>query len=84
MQTLDFTLQGIAIEGTIIDVETVSLNPVPNGMFTLGTLSGSAIRIVQAETEADCEALAAEVRSVWQYTSPANLRLQPRVCGWLD
>ena len=66
MQTLDFTLKGIAIEGTIIDVETVSLNPVPSGMFTLGTLSGSAIRIVQAETEADCEALAAEVRRVWQ------------------
>ena len=66
MQTLEFPLQGVAIEGTVIDVETVSLNPTPKGMFTFGTLSGSAIRIVQAETEADCAALAAESRRVWQ------------------
>ncbi|MXY45959.1 MAG: hypothetical protein F4Y44_03025 [Chloroflexi bacterium] len=65
MQTLDFTFKGIAIEGTIIDVETVSLSPKPNGMFTFGTFSGSTIRILQAESEADCEVLAAEVRRIW-------------------
>ena len=84
MQTLDFTLKGIAIEGTIVDIETVSLNPVPNGLFTLGTLSGSAIRIVQAETEADCEALAAEVKRVWR-TLPRPIYAYNRnfVEGWL-
>ena len=65
MQTLDFTLQGISVEGTIIDVETVSLHPKPNGMFTFGMLSGSAIRITQAENEPDCAVLASEVRRIW-------------------
>ena len=66
MQTLDFTLQGISIQGTIVDVETIGFSPSPGGMFTLGTLSGSDIRIVQAENKDDCEALAAEVRRLWQ------------------
>ena len=66
MQTLQFDLQGISVEGTIIDVETVSLTPKPNGMFTFGVLSGSAIRIAQAETKADCEALTAELQRIWQ------------------
>ena len=85
MQTLDFTLQGIAIEGTIIDVETISLTPKPNGMFTLGTLSGSAIRIAQAETEADCESLAAEVRRIW-HTLPRPIYAYNRefVAGWIE
>lgn len=85
MQTLDFTLKGIAIEGTIVDIETVSLTPKPNGMFTLGTLSGSAIRIVQAETEADCEALAAEVKRIW-HTFPRPIYAYNRkfVAGWIE
>ena len=85
MQTLHFNLQGISIEGTIIDVETVSLTPKPNGMFTLGTLSGSAIRIIQAENEADCEALAAEVQRLWQ-TLPRPIYAYNRkfVSGWLS
>lgn len=85
MQTLDFTLQGIAIEGTIIDIETVSLSPKPNGMFTLGILSGSELRIVQAESEADCAALAGEVKRVWQ-TLPRPIHAYNRhfVEGWLS
>ena len=85
MQTLHFNLQGISIEGTIIDVETVSLTPKPNGMFTLGTLSGSAIRIIQAENEADCEALAAEVQRLWQ-TLPRPIYAYncKFVSGWLS
>ena len=66
MQTLDFTLQGISVEGTIVDVETVSLTPKPNGMFTFGALSGSEIRITQAENEADCAALASDIKDLWQ------------------
>ena len=66
MQTLDFPLQGISIDGTIIDIETVSLSPKPNGMFTLGTLSGGEIRIVQAENQDDCEALASQTAQIWQ------------------
>ena len=85
MQTLEFNLQGIAVEGTIIDVETVSLSPKPNGMFTLGTLSGSAIRIVQAETEADCEALAAEVKRIWRaLPRPIHAYNRKFVSGWLS
>ena len=85
MQTLRFALQGISIEGTIIDVETVSLTPKPNGMFTLGTLSGGEIRIVQAESEADCAALASEVRRVWA-TLPRPIYAYNRkfVGGWLN
>ena len=64
MQTLQFHLQGIAVDGTIVDVETVSLNPKPNGMFTFGALSGSDISITQAENEVDCETLTAEVRRI--------------------
>lgn len=84
MQTLEFSLQGISIEGTIIDAETVSLTPKPNGMFTFGTISGDLIRIVQAEIEADCEALTAEVRRVWQ-TLPRPVHAYNRkfVGGWL-
>ena len=85
MQTLDFTLKGVAIEGTIIDVETVSLAPKPNGMFTLGTLSGSAIRIVQAETEADCAALASELRHIWQsLPRPIYAYNRKFVAGWIE
>ena len=85
MQTLEFTLKGIIIDGTIIDVETVSLTPKPGGMFTLGTLSGSAIRILQAETEADCEALAAEVRRIWQtLPRPIYAYNQKFVEGWIE
>ena len=85
MQTLHFNLQGIAIEGTIIDVETVSLHPKPNGMFTFGTLSGSEIRIMQAETQADCSALAEEIRRVWN-TLPRPIYAYNRqfVAGWLS
>ena len=85
MQTLEFTMQGIAIEGTIVDVETVSLSPRPNGMFTLGTLSGSTIRIVQAEDEPDCETLNTEVTRVWQ-TLPRPIYAYNRnfVGGWLS
>ena len=85
MQTLRFTLQGISIEGSIIDVETVSLSPKPNGMFTLGILSGSEIRIVQAETESDCTALAAEVKRVWQsLPRPIYAYNRKFVGGWLS
>ena len=85
MQILDFTLKGIAIEGTIIDVETVSLNPKPNGMFTLGTLSGSEIRIVQAESEADCAVLAAETKEIWQaLPRPVYAYNRKFVEGWLS
>ena len=85
MQTLDFTLKGVAIEGTIVDIETVSLTPTSNGMFTLGTLSGSAIRIVQAETEADCEALAVEVRRIWHSLSrPIHAYNRKFVEAWLS
>ena len=84
MQTLDFTLQGIAIQGTIVDVETVSLNPKPNGMFTLGILSGSEIRIAQAETEADCKALDAELRQLWRsLPRPIYAYNRKFVEGWL-
>ena len=85
MQTLHFNLQGIAIEGTIIDVETVSLQPKPNGMFTFGTLSGSEIRIVQAETQADCSELAEELNRVWN-TLPRPIYAYNRkfVAGWLS
>ena len=85
MQTLHFNLQGITIEGAIIDVETVSLHPKPNGMFTFGTLSGNEIRIVQAETQADCSALADEIRSVWD-TLPRPIYAYNRqfVAGWLS
>ena len=85
MQTLHFNLQGVTIEGTIIDVETVSLHPKPNGMFTFGTLSGSEIRIVQAETQADCSALAEELSRVWN-TLPRPIYAYNRrfVAGWLS
>ena len=65
MQTLTFTLKGVSIEGTIVDVETVSLRPEPNGMFTLGALAGSEIRVIQAENEADCAALASDAKDLW-------------------
>ena len=85
MQTLNFNLQGISIKGTIIDVETVSLTPKPNGMFTLGTLSGSSIRIIQAENEADCEALAAEVQRLWRtFLRPIYAYNRKFVSGWLS
>ena len=85
MQTLHFNLQGITIEGTIIDVETVSLHPKPDGMFTFGTLSGSEIRIVQAETQADCSALAEEIRRVWNTLSrPIYAYNRQFVAGWLS
>jgi hypothetical protein len=85
MQTLHFNLQGVTIEGTIIDVETVSLHPKPNGMFTLGTLSGSEIRIMQAETQADCSALAEELNRIWN-TLPRPIYAYNRrfVAGWLS
>ncbi len=85
MQTLRFTLQGISVQGTIIDIETVSLNPKPNGLFTLGTLSGSTIRIIQAENEADCETLKAEIRKVWE-TLPQPIYVYNRnfVSGWIS
>lgn len=85
MQTLEFALQGIAIEGTIIDVETVSLSPKQNGMFTFGTISGSAIRILQAENEADCEALATEVKRVWSaLPRPFYAYNREFVGGWIS
>ena len=85
MQTLHFNLQGITIEGTIIDVETVSLHPKPDGMFTFGTLSGSEIRIVQAETQADCSALAEEVKRVWNtLLRPIYAYNHQFVAGWLS
>lgn len=84
MQTLEFTLQGISIQGTVIDVETVSLTPKPNGMFTLGTLTGSTIRIVQAEDEPDCEALAAETKRIWhELPRPIYAFNREFVGGWL-
>ena len=85
MQTLEFSLQGISVAGSIIDVETVSLSPKPNGMFTLGILSGNEIRIAQAENEADCAALADEVKRVWQ-TLPRPIYAYNRnfVEGWLS
>ena len=85
MQTLRFTLQGISIEGTIIDVETVSLNPKPNGIFTFGTLSANTVRVVQAEDEPDCEALAAEIKRVWQeLPRPLYAYNRKFVEGWLQ
>ena len=85
MQTLHFSLQGVAVEGTIIDVETVSLHPKPNGMFTFGTLSGSEIRIVQAETQDDCSELAEELNRAWN-TLPRPIYAYNRrfVAGWLS
>ena len=85
MQTLDFTLQGIAIEGTIVDVETVNLRPEPNGMFTFGILSGSEIRITQAENEPDCAVLASEVRQAWtDLPRPIYAYNKKFVGGWLS
>ena len=85
MQRLRFTLQGVSIEGTIIDVETVSLNPKPNGIFTFGTFSANTIRIAQAEDESDCEALAAEIKRVWQeLPRPLYAYNRKFVEGWLQ
>ena len=84
MQTLEFSLQGISVEGAIIDVETVSLTPKPNGMFTFGALIGDSIRIAQAETEADCETLTAEVKRFWQaLPRPIYAYNRKFVGGWL-
>lgn len=85
MQTLEFTLKGISVEGTIIDVETVSLTPKPHGMFTFGTLSGSEIRILQAETDEECAALESEVKRVW-HALPRPIYAYNRkfVGGWLS
>ncbi len=84
MQTLDFTLKGIAIEGTIIDVETVSLSPKPNGIFTFGTLSGANIHIVQAENESDCASLSDEIRRVWcELPRPIYAYNREFVGGWI-
>lgn len=66
MQRLQFALRGVRVEGTIVDVETVSLQPTPNGMFTFGRLSGSQIDILQAEDEQDCGRMGEEIRKVWE------------------
>ena len=85
MQTLEFSLQGITIEGSIVDVETISLNPKLNGIFTFGTLSANTIRIVQAEDESDCEALGAEIKRVWQeLPRPIYAYNRKFVEGWLQ
>ena len=54
-------------------------------MFTLGTLSGSAIHIVQAETQADCAALAAETRRAWhELPRPIYAYNRKFVGGWIE
>lgn len=84
MHTLQFTLKGISVEGTIIDVETVSLNPKPNGIFTFGTLTANSIRIAQAEDESDCEAVAAEIKRVWKdLPRPLYAYNREFVEGWI-
>lgn len=72
MQTLQFPIQGISVEGAIVDVETLSLRPQPNGIFTFGWLSGSAVNVIQAEDPPDCEALPDEIGRVW-HTLPRPL-----------
>ena len=85
MQTLQFTLQGIAVDGAIVDVETVSLSPKPDGMFTFGTLSGSDISITQAEDEDDCEALTTAVRRIMpSLHRPIYAYNREFVGGWLS
>ena len=54
MQIIEFPFEGISVAGTVVDLEAVSLDPCDGGVFTFGTMSGSAMRIVQAETEAEC------------------------------
>ncbi len=65
MQTLRFALEGVSVRGAIVDVETVSLKPAPNGIFTFGWLTGGEISILQAEDEADCKAMAAQIAPIW-------------------
>ncbi len=85
MQTFEFSLKGISVEGTIIDVETVSLTPRPRGMFTFGTLSGSVIRILQAETGEECATLESEVKRVWQtLPRPTYAYNRSFVAGWIS
>ena len=36
MQELEFALEGISVTGSIVDIETVSLEPVSRGIFTFG------------------------------------------------
>lgn len=66
MQTLRFALQGVSVHGAIVDVETISLKPAPNGIFTFGWISGGELAILQAEDDADCAAMAAQIAPVWR------------------
>ena len=66
MQRLEFPLDGISVAGTVVDLETVGLEPVAGGIFTFGYLSEDVIRIVQAEGESDCVELERFIRDVWE------------------
>lgn len=66
MQSLSFDLRGIAVDGAVVDVETVSLRPRPDGMFAFGYMAGGGIRVLAAEDAADCQNLVAEARRLWR------------------
>ena len=65
MQELEFALEGISVTGSIVDIETVSLESVRRGIFTFGYLSENTIRIIQAEGEDDLEAVGDAIKAIW-------------------
>ncbi|MCH8825762.1 MAG: hypothetical protein IIB16_02300 [Chloroflexi bacterium] len=65
MQIIEFPFEGISVAGTVVDLEAVSLEPCDGGVFTFGTMSGSTMRIVQAETEAECLEVERAIRAAW-------------------
>ena len=65
MQHLEFALDGISVTGTVVDLETVRIEPVPGGVYTFGYMSGKEIHIIQAENEPECGDLEQQIKTVW-------------------
>lgn len=65
MHYLEFALGGISVTGTVVDLETVRIEPVARGVFTFGYLTGNEVHIVQAENEPECAELEQYIKTVW-------------------
>jgi hypothetical protein len=69
MQIIDCQLRGVSIDGTVMDLETVGLEPASNGIITVGYISNRTLQIVQAEDTNDCREVEVRIKSNIEHLS---------------
>ena len=65
MQSLEFEISGISINGTVIDIETTELEAEKGRIITFGYLSRDRICVFQVETQNECNLLGQTISALY-------------------